>query len=230
MMVVYPPEYLPRAAFFAQMQAADTCVLADTFQYSRQSFQNRTKIRNPNGWQWLSIPLRGGQHGHCILDVEIDNRKAWARQHLKALQFNYRSAPFFAYYYPLLTDILSQSHEQLGSLLCSCVELVYSMLQVDTAIRRASQLPGTPQTLAAIQDVIGDSDLLSSQAAAVSDMRQVEELSVFSYTPPVYRQNFTGFESGMSVLDLLFNYGPESMRMLQQGVAIQPHSLHRQNG
>jgi len=227
MLVIYPPEYLPRAAFFAQMQTADTCVLADTLQYSRQSYQNRTKIRNPNGWQWISVPLIGGQHGRGINDVEIDNRKQWARQHLKALEFNYRSTPFFDFYYESIAVILGKPHDALGVLLCEIVEVLHRMLQVAKPLARASQLPGAPQSVSAIQAVIGDADLLSSEEAARSDARHVAELSVFSYTPPVYRQNFTGFEPGMSVLDLLFNYGPEATRMMQQGAALRPYVVNR---
>lgn len=229
MLVIYPPEYLPRASFFAQMQAADTCVLADTLQYSRQSYQNRTKIRNPNGWQWLSVPLVGGQHGRGINDVQIDNRKQWARQHLKALQFNYRSTPFFEYYFGSIAAILDQTHGTLGPLLCEMVEVLHQMLQVATPLARASQLPGSLQTVSAIQAVIGDADLLSSEEAARSDARHTAELSVFSYTSPVYRQNFTGFEQGMSVLDLLFNYGPEATRMMQQSASIRPYVVNRKS-
>ena len=70
MIAIRPPEYFPCLAYAALLLAVDCFVLADTFQYSRQSFQNRTKVRNPQGWQWVSIPLKGGQHGRPICQVE----------------------------------------------------------------------------------------------------------------------------------------------------------------
>lgn len=223
MLVIYPPEYLPRAAFFAQMGQADICVLADTLQYSRQSYQNRTRIRNPQGWQWLSVPLKARQHGLPIDAVCIDNRRHWARQHLKALQYNYSSAPFFDYYYEPMACVLRRSHTTLGPLLCDLIRCIHSFLQIQTPLLLASELEGVPRSVDAIQAVIGDADLLSDVAVAHRDMRYAAELSVFSYKPSVYRQNFDGFEAGMSVLDLLFNYGPEAMRVLNEGITIAPY-------
>ena len=103
--VIRPPDYWPGIAYMALIDRADRVVLADTFQYSRQSFQNRARLRTPQGWQWISIPLRGRQHGTPIREVMIWQRPAWLRKHLKALVYNYRGTPFFTYYEPALTDL-----------------------------------------------------------------------------------------------------------------------------
>ena len=98
MLAVRPPEYWPRLSYFALMDRVERFVLADTFQYSRQSFQNRAKLRTPQGWQWISVPLRGGQHGRPVCDVAIEGVPYCMGKHWRAFTFNYHATPFFAYY------------------------------------------------------------------------------------------------------------------------------------
>ena len=62
-LAIRPPEYFPRLSHVALMHYATHFVLADTMQYSRQSFQNRTRVRTREGSSWVSVPLKGGQHG-----------------------------------------------------------------------------------------------------------------------------------------------------------------------
>ncbi len=94
---IRPPEYLPRLQYMALMQSVDVFVLADTFQYSRQSFQNRTRVRTPQGAHWISIPLLGRQHGRPGIQTVIDSNVHWRSKHLRSISFNYSQTPFFGF-------------------------------------------------------------------------------------------------------------------------------------
>lgn len=216
MIAVRPPEYWPGLEYFALMGQVDQFVLADTFQYSRQSFQNRARVRNPQGWQWISVPLKGGQHGMPIHKVRL-RALPWRAQHWKALVFNYRSAPFFNYYEASLREIFSRDFRCLGALTCATVVCLHEFLDFDTTLVKATELERAPNSLMQILSAVGEQALLSPREAAEHDAQTVDQVHVFNYYPPVYHQNFEGFEPDQSVLDLLFMYGPEAGAILQQG-------------
>lgn len=213
MIAVRPPEYWPRPEFFALMDEADEFVLADTFQYSRQSFQNRSPLRTPDGRQWISIPLKGGQHGLPILEVRIGGKHRWIGKHWRALQFNYRTTPFFEFYEHRLRPVFDRDWNRLSDLTAASVEIVRDLLGIDTPVALASQLSGAPSTLDGILEVTGREDLLIPRESLRVDA--VLAASVLEFDAPRYRQNFEGFEPEMSVLDLLFNYGPACLTMIR---------------
>ena len=217
---IRPPEYFPRAAFLALVDAADRFVLADTFQYSRQSFQNRSPIRTPDGWQWISIPLQAGRHGGPVVDAAIRGTPFWIRKHWRSLHFNYRTAPFFDYYEPELKWIFERDWTNLGALTCATVEILCRLLAIDTSLVRASDLAGRPGSVEQVLEIEGRNDLLSPSEVAMFDAQNVEPVAVLEFREPEYRQNFEGFEPGLSALDLLFNYGPETMTIIRRASAI----------
>ncbi|MGI9175439.1 MAG: WbqC family protein [Rhodothermales bacterium] len=219
---VRPPEYFPRLAYLALMQHAERFVLADTFQYSRQSFQNRARLRTPprprRSWQWISVPLKGGQHGRPICEVEVDVRGAWQRSHWRAFRYNYQTAPFFDHYEAAFRDLFETPWTSLGALTCATTELLHRLFGLPSALVRASTLPEAPGDLRALVGHGGT--LLTSEAAAEHDCGQVASVQVMRYQEPVYQQNFDGFEPGLSAVDLLFNYGPAAPKLIRRGVTI----------
>ncbi len=221
MIAVRPPEYYPRLEYAALMTAAERFVLADTFQYSRQSFQNRTRVRNPQGWQWVSVPLKGGQHGQPICQARIRHVEGWRRKHWRAFYYNYRAAPFFAFYEPELAALLERTWTHLADLTCATVELVHRLLALPAVLVRASDLPGRPADLPGVLAALEDGPLLAPEDAAPHDAPAAPGLRVFHYDHPRYRQTFAGFEPGMTALDLLFNYGPEARSILRQGIRVE---------
>lgn len=223
---VRPPEYFPRLPFVALLAHVDHFVLADTFQYSRQSFQNRSKLRNPNGWQWISIPLFGHQHGRPIREVELNTDDRWRERHWRAFMYNYRSTMYFEYFEDTFQPFFDVEWAELGACTCRSVELTVELLGIDTTLVTASDLPGAPDEMDDVVDALRtrlDLDavtLVSPEAAAPHDAGAASAMEVFTYDPPTYRQNFDGFETDMSAMDCMFNYGPESIRTIAAGATI----------
>ncbi len=222
LVAVRPPEYWPGVAYMALLDRADQVVLADTFQYSRQSFQNRARLRTPQGWQWISVPLQGRQHGTPIREVVIWQRPYWLRKHAKALMFNYRGTPYFEFYEPALMDLFEQTWPHLGALTCATVERLAELLRIRTPIVRASDLEGAPNTVADVLARVDASTLLADASQVDHEMDRVTATHGLHIEPPVYTQVFDGFEPGMSALDLLFNYGPAALGMLREAVQPMP--------
>jgi len=224
MIAIRPPEYFPRLEYAALMMAADRFVLADTFQYSRQSFQNRTKVRNPQGWHWVSVPLKGRQHGRPICNVEIRQVAGWRKKHWKAFAFNYAATPFFAYYEAAFAPLFRPAWTNLADLTCATVLLLHDLLGVPATMIRASTLAAPASDLRGLYDQMEEKALLVPVASAAYDAQAAVPLKVLRYEHPVYRQPFEGFEPGMSAFDLLFSYGPEAASILKEGTRVEAYT------
>ena len=225
MIAVRPPEYFPRLEYVALMLAVDRFVLADTFQYSRQSFQNRTKVRNPQGWQWVSVPLKGGQHGRPHSMVRIRQVEAWQKRHWKAFEYNYRPTPFFDEYEEAFAPLFTRPWGHLADLTCATVTLIHTLLGLPSTLIRASTLPAAPADLTHVLDRMGTTSLLAPAASAVYDARIVSPLRVLHFEHPRYRQVFDGFEPGMTAFDVLFNYGPEAASIIRSGIRVEAYPV-----
>lgn len=224
MFAIQPPEYLPGLSYCALMASVERFFVGECFQYSRQSYQNRARLRNPDGIQWITVPLIGGQFGQSIREMNIDYSHNWRKKHLKALKFNYASAPFYEHYFPDLEIVFSQQPETLGELSISFLELIHSQLDLTcsleateaTAWEVSLSIASNPAD-AVVAESHGECQLLQS-----SDSKRIDEIAgavqILSYEHPTYRQNFPGFESGMSVLDLLFMHGPDAQPILRSGI------------
>jgi hypothetical protein len=222
---VRAPEYWPRIRVMALVDASDRFVLGDTLQYSRQSHQNRTLVRTPQGSQWLSVPLEGGQHGRPIGEVAIADGRLWLRKHWRALQYNYRTSPFFEFYEPELAPLFERSWRTLGELTCTSVRVLGDLFGIDTFLSLASSLDGAPGSIEGIRAAVGACSYLAAADMAATDRKLTKVGCVMHVDAPEYRQNFAGFEPGMSALDLLFNYGPEALSMLRRAASVRPDSI-----
>jgi hypothetical protein len=213
MLAVRPPEYFPRIAFFALVHAADRFVLADTMQYSRQSFQNRARLRTPGGSQWISIPLKGGQHGRRVSEVIVRRElRDWRTRHWRSIEFNYRSSPYFEFYEPRLREVFEVDSERLVDFTARSVEVLGELLGLTTPILKASDLAGSPDTVESVSTVCGIDQVVVPAEAAAADREAAGDVRVVAWTESPYRQNFDGFIGDVSALDLVLNHGPAAIR------------------
>ncbi len=90
-LVVLQPGYLPWLGFFDQMHWADTFVIYDDVQYTKNDWRNRNQIKGPNGPQWLTVPIFF-HLGDLIKDIALPVNKRWVKSHVKSLQFAYAKA------------------------------------------------------------------------------------------------------------------------------------------
>jgi len=195
----------------------DHFVLADTFQYSKQTFQNRSKLRNPNGWQWITVPLFH-QHGRTLREAVIDdNDKRWRERHWRAFMYNYRSTMYFEFFEDTFQPFFEQDWQRLGPCTCRSVELTAELLDLNTRITRASELEGQPDTVADLLSAVGADTLVAPDGVADHDADAAPQVHVHRFDHPTYRQNFEGFEPDMSAMDAVFNYGPDARRLLREG-------------
>lgn len=190
------PEYFPRPEWFIELLDVDELWLDDTVQYSRQSFQNRTKFRNADGFQWLTVPVGSGQFGRSIRETTIQGDPGWRTRHQKALKFNYESAPYHLHYAHVLQEFWAESWTSLGACTCQSVRLLIHMLRLPIDVHIVSEA-GEPAPGAPTPGPVAGAEA-------------------------TYRQNFDGFIAGMSAIDLLLNLGPDATQWLRSSSRLRP--------
>lgn len=220
---IHQPQYLPYLGFFHKIAHSDIFVALDDTQFQKNGVQNRNKIKTAQGWQWLTVPIQH-RFGQRICEVQLDGRTPWPRKHAHTLRANYARAPYYDQYAPTLNDLLDAKYDNLSQLNMALTHWVLSILEVRTPILCASGLnvAGEQTTrLINICQAMGADCYLSGPGG-----RQYMELELFAaagiqvqwqqFEPPVYPQCFpqTGFIPNLSVIDVLFNCGPESARFL----------------
>ncbi len=188
-----PPDYLPEPRFWAAALRADTVQLVTGAQYVRQSRHNRARVRTSNGTQWLTIPVKRGQFGRSIRETGISPEGDWWRHHTKALRYNYGATPYYEHLMPELLPHLTRGHAMLSEVTVPLVRVLARWLGCDATILECD---GSPVGAAAVPVPFG----LFDQGREV-----VVEAAI-----PEYRQAFEGHIAGLSVVDLLFNHGPDA--------------------
>ena len=223
-LAAHQPNFLPWLGLFHKVGQADVWVWADDVQYSRGSLTNRNRIRTASGWQWLTVPvLTRGRGRQRICDVQTEADGAWRRKHCQSLRWHYGHAPFFDAYAPALEDLYADAWSQLIDLNATLLRHLLQLLEVEVEVRFSSQMDLPNERTARLVDMAKacDCQVYLAGSGASKAYLDVEafaaagiECRFTHFEHPVYPQCHAGFVGEMSVLDLLFNCGPQSREVL----------------
>ncbi|HIZ88071.1 MAG TPA: WbqC family protein [Candidatus Coprenecus pullistercoris] len=195
--------YFPPVEYF--MAASDTgCILIeDSGSYVKQSYRNRCRIYACDGILSLTVPVLQPQGARDIRGVRIDYSKPWLQQHERALISAYRTSAFFEYYQDDIFPILDSRPE--------------TLFELNTALTiRLTELLGLKCAVSFTGDFRKEygQDTMDLREA-IHPKKPVPDVFKSRFKP--YYQVFSekyGFISGLSVLDLLFNEGPNAISFL----------------
>ncbi|NHF61146.1 WbqC family protein [Flavobacteriaceae bacterium TP-CH-4] len=201
MKVLLHPAYFPNIATTAVMvQNEAYWEVWDSFQ--KQTYRNRCHICTDLGRHLLSIPIRhvGGTHGRQLYkDVRIDNSYPWQRQHWRTLETAYRTSPFFEFYEDDLLPLFKTEHEFLLDLNLKTIFLICECLQIAPPLAKTESYQTNPKSYR-------DARFLVNAKKSI-DLSQEPYVQVFG--------DRHGFVGNTSVLDLLFNEGPNALSYLK---------------
>lgn len=223
-LVVLQPGYLPWLGYFDQLRRADVFAHYDDVQFDKHGWRNRNRIKTPSGPLWLTVPVRhSGQGKPRINEISIDDTSKWAKKHLASLKQYYAKAPYTARYLPELEELLHRTWPNLAELDIAIIAVMARWLNLEAPVVRTSELGiGGVQSerLIALCRHFGANSYLSGDAA--SDYLDVElfaqngiEVVWQRFQHPVYAQQHGEFVPYLSTIDLLFNCGDDSARILQ---------------
>jgi hypothetical protein len=130
---IHQPHYLPWLRYFEKISRSDVFIVLDDVQYEKNGFQNRGKIKTPQGWIYLTVPILKPTQ-RPISTIQVDNSVNWREKHRRALEMNYGKAPFFGQYWPELLAIYEREWTHLQALNRAMLELFLGQLEIRTRI------------------------------------------------------------------------------------------------
>ena len=170
--------------------------------YQKQSYRNRCRIAAPNGIQQLTIPVEASHDTVLnIKDVRLSSHGEWPRKHWNALKTAYGESPFFIYYADDIHALLHQQHKFLWDFNMQIIHTLCQLIDIHPIIHETKSYEHTPTQFTDYRNMIHPKQQTVSRQPQMSPYYQV------------FAQRL-GFIPNLSILDLLFNMGPESILTL----------------
>jgi WbqC-like protein family len=223
---VHQPQYLPWLGYFHKMYQSDAFVFLDNVQYKKREYQNRNRIRTKNDSIWLTVPVIKDKNPYPnISSVRIDNSQAWQKRHWRAILLNYSRAPYFKKYSDYFEEIYKKEWNMLADLNMQITKYIAQSLDIGRPIYLESQLGVTTTNTARIIDIckalkadaylsgIGGKEYLDEKQFDLNGIKLIYQ----DFKHPEYTQCYEPFIPYMSIIDLLFNYGDDSLKVLISG-------------
>ncbi|MCF7561050.1 WbqC family protein [Sabulilitoribacter multivorans] len=197
--LIHPTYFSNIAHFVAMVHAGEVCFEMDD-SFLKQTYRNRTYIYGANGKLALNIPVIHSQKNRQkYRDVKIYNEEKWQDIHWKSILSAYRTSPFFEYYEDELKPLFSNQEDYILDFNMKCFEVVCECLQLDLNISK--------------------SKIYQKEVENKTDYRfLVNAKKETPQTFDTYTQVFSdkhGFIPNLSILDLLFNEGPNALNYLE---------------
>ncbi|OYX23524.1 MAG: hypothetical protein B7Z06_10110 [Flavobacteriales bacterium 32-35-8] len=200
MNIILHPTYFPNIAYFVAMANADEVVFEIDDNFLKQTYRNRCYIYGANGKLALNIPVIHTQKNRQkYKDVKIFNEEKWQNHHWKSLLSAYRTSPFFEYYEDELQPLFQEKADFILDFNFKCFETICECLQLEL---------NTSKT-----------EVFQKHIENTNDYRYLvdakkEYLKPFETYNQVFQEKH-GFINNLSILDLLFNEGPNTLNYLE---------------
>ena len=182
--------YLAPISYYAILLQYPNCSIEIHEHFIKQSIRNRCDIYSANGILRLSIPKeRKGSSKKIIGKLKISYKQNWQKQHWNAIESAYNSSPFFEYYKDELKPFFEEKEEYLVNFNSKLQNIIISMLNEENTIKNTTEYLDK-----------GDFSDLRNYTWELKKQKEYDQVFMEKQ----------GFISNLSILDLLFNIGPES--------------------
>ena len=203
------PAYFGPVSQFVALVKAKKVFFENEDNYQKQTYRNRMYIYDSNGKLLLNIPIKhrsaltgkpkeAGKH-QLYKEVKIENDFEWQKQHWRALKASYQTSPFFEFYEDELYPLYHKEFEYLLDFNYACLEFITEALQLDLNYRKTSEYIRHPEDKKDLRELI--------------NAKNRKEFQFEKYTQ-VFEDKL-GFMPNLSILDLLFSEGPNTLSFLE---------------
>ncbi len=199
--ILLHPSYFPSIEQMAAVVQAEKVVFEVEDNYQKQTYRNRAFIAHSNGKLLLNIPIKHNKNKkrQKTKEVIVENDFPWQEQHWKSLQSAYRTSPFFEYYEDDLKHLFTEPVEGLMAHNLKIFDLLCELIGIEVEISKTNSFEKNP----------GITDL-----RFLIDAKRKSDFQPEKYTQ-VHGANHP-FLPNLSVLDLLFNEGPNALNYLEK--------------
>ena len=205
--------YFPPISYFALMAEGKTVHIEACENYQKQSWRNRCRYYAADGPQYLNFPVvhEGGTHELPITKIKVDYSTPWVIRTERAIASAYESSAYFDYYKDELFAILDSKPETLFELDMQIIRFFLKKTRIEADIRLTEEyVPPVPVVLHAHQPVRDYREILHPKRPDTV----LKDLGLEKPYYQVFAQKY-GFIPNLSIMDLLFNEGPDSILYLK---------------
>ena len=221
---IHQPNYIPWIGFFHKILLSDTYVVFDDIQFPRgKDYANRNQIKTNNGKMWLTASVLGKKDLKPWNQIEINNN-GWKEKHLNNIESFYKKTPYFKSYFLFLKRIYETDHKLLLNLnldliifFLGCLEKTPNIVlssEIKTQLTGLDKIMYILKNQQATEYISGDGEgskrYINEQLFKDNNIK----LTWQNYKHPVYKQSYGEFIPYLSILDLLFNEGPNSKNII----------------
>lgn len=216
--------YIPWKGYFDLINMVDEFILYDDMQYTRRDWRNRNKIKTKDGLVWLSIPVNSrGNYFQRIKEITI-SEPTWNVKHWKTIVHNYSGARYFNEYKEIFKGLyLGLTESCLSQINYQFIRVICDILGIQTKISWSMDyylIEGKTERLINLCRQTGASEYISGPTAKgyLNEEQFGEAGIILRYIDysgyPEYKQLFPPFQHHVSILDLIFNEGPNAPKYM----------------
>ncbi len=197
MQVLLSTTFFGPVQWYQKLHRADDVLIEQWESFQKQTYRNRCLIATTNGVQALTVPVERGA-SPLMKDIRISDHGNWRHLHWMALKSAYGESPFFEYYQDDIRPFFERRWDYLLEYNEAICEKMCELIDIQPRMAYSSEF---------LLDPITHTDLRS----AINPKHPAPDPD---FTPRPYYQVYAtkqGFLPNLSILDLLFNMGPESI-------------------
>lgn len=225
---IHQPNFLPWLGYFHKISLVDSFVFFDDVQFPRgKTYGNRVKIKTNNGETWLTVPVLSKGDLPDFNEILINNTFPWQRKIMKTIELAYGKAKFFETYHDGFRSVFMEHYEKLSDLNIALIKYLSGLIGLEAIFHSSSELKtgnkdDAEERIPEIVKQLGASVYVSGSGAGSA--RYIDEdrfrnegilLEWQKFNSPVYPQPWGEFIPDLSIIDLVFNCGEESERILK---------------
>ena len=207
--ILIEPHYLPNILYLSRFLIYRDIIINDENIFIKQTFRNRTYILTTNGILPLIIPLKKGKTRLSFKDVAIDHKINWGRIHWQSILSAYNKSPYFFHYRDHFEKHFKAKTKFLLDFNILLISEIIRILELDNVISLLSRHDKNEVNLA--DNLTGKIDAGESAVPGFINYKYTRYMQVFS--------DRFDFVPGLSVIDLIFNTGPEAKQIMQKGLS-----------
>lgn len=194
--------YFPPIQYLSKIYTHQTIFIEGYEHFGKQSYRNRCEIMTANGIMRLTVPIKkNGLAKFLTKDAEIDYSTNWQKLHFRSIESAYKNSPYYDYYAEDFVSYFEAKEKYLFDLNNKILDTLLKVLDLNRKIQYTEDYFRPSSGYDDFREVIHPKALHRTQ--------EDEDFKAKLY-PQTFRERFD-FAPNLSILDLLFNTGPEAV-------------------
>lgn len=226
-LAILQSNYIPWKGVFDMINQVDTFVFFEDVDYTNRDWRTRNKIRTSGESKWLTVPVKKMPRGTKIYEIEIVNDGKWQKKHKSTISQSYSKAKYFNEYKWILDEIYDSEWNSLSEFNIYTTKLLCKVMGIECEFLNSKDIESIgfkDDKIISICKSLKATHYLSGPAAKdYIDSNKFDkekiELSYIDYSIyQEYEQRHEGFDHYVSILDLIFNCGPDAKKYIEEKV------------